>query len=59
MNLFSHISKELFEQVFSCTHTDKGTDRNKPDTHSCSRKVLSYPERAAAKYDPSLAVNDL
>ena len=63
MYLFSRISKALFEQVFSSTDTDKDADINthtRTHTHALSAvKVLSYPERAAAKYDPSLAVNDL
>lgn len=63
MYLFSNISKALFEQVFSGTDRDKDADINPhkgTHTHclSHSSKVLSYPERAAAKYDPSLAVND-
>lgn len=62
MYLFSLISKALFEQVFSGTDTDKDADistHTRTHTHTLSVvKVLSYPERAAAKYDPSLAVND-
>lgn len=64
MYLFSCISKALFEQVFSCTDTDKDADvhmyaHTYTQEHSLSVvKVLSYPERAAAKYDPCLAVND-
>lgn len=60
MYLFSCISKALFEQVFSGTDTDKDADvHTQTQEHSLSVvKVLSYPERAAAKYDPCLAVND-
>lgn len=62
MYLFSRISKALFEQVSSGTDTDKAADINthkRSHAHTLSAvKLLSYPERAAAKCDPSLAVND-
>lgn len=56
MYLFSCISKALFEQVFSEADTDKDADiYTHTDEHTLSAvRVLSYPERAAAKCDPSL-----
>lgn len=44
--------------MFSGIDTDKDAGIN-TQAHALSAvKVLSYPEQAAAKYNPSLAVND-